>query len=129
MGGFYQPGGALRRMTPNAGNRQFIRGGFINRRLLLPPVFVGPGAGAQAWTVGVAITPIEAAPWWTGATQYAAAPLPEGVVCDLDTGTISGTPAVGSEAVDVACEVGARNGVDGKVIRAAGFAWTVGAAP
>lgn len=60
-----------------------------------PPTYDGSlDAGFGPFTIGVAITPIDAAAAFTGATSYSATGLPDGLSIHTGTGAISGTPTM-----------------------------------
>lgn len=56
--GIYRPGQAIQRVTSNAGNRRFIKGGLYNKSVLLVevPVFIGPDIAQQSAVAGVPFT-------------------------------------------------------------------------
>lgn len=121
----YQPGGALRRVTPNQGNRRYLRGGRINRKLTEQALYLGPDPAPQVWTAGVNITPILTAPLWQGVTVFGCRGLPGVVVIDRATGIISGYPSFSSPGTSGTAYLFGLDSVDGPLIAGGSFDWSV----
>jgi hypothetical protein len=97
MPGILRPAGAHRRVTTNAGNSGFIKGGFHIKTLLQVdvPVFIGPEIPTQAAQLGVPFS-LACAPLFDGpaGSTYIAEWQPPVTWLSMDptTGVLSGTP-------------------------------------
>jgi hypothetical protein len=92
--GFYQPGGALRRVTRNGVNRLFIRGGRIFRQGVGQLAYNGTPIPNIVGTNGVAITPINASLSFannSGALYSKGGGWPSWLALNPTTGVITGT--------------------------------------
>jgi type VI secretion system secreted protein VgrG len=87
--------GAVSRVTRNAGNRAFIKGGIPVGFLPSPPKFVGPDIAAQDATVGVPYS-YDASVHFTGKGTYSLAgdTIPW-LTINPTSGVMSGTPDAG----------------------------------
>lgn len=108
MGGFYQPAGAVSRITPNAGNKRFIKGGRYVKRVLPVevPVFIGPVIGQQAASVGVPYSFDAGArfDYPAGSVFTWAGPTGGWLSIDPATGVLSGaSPVIGTLTGSVIC--------------------------
>lgn len=86
----------MRRVTANAGNRRFIKGGFHIKAVLLVevPVFIGPDIGTLPASFGVPFTFDAGArfDYPAGSVFSRTGPTGGWLVIDPVTGVLSGTP-------------------------------------
>jgi hypothetical protein len=90
--GIMRVAGSVRRVTANAGNRLFIKGGKRSKFITDPPTFGPPPYTGQAATLGVPFS-FDASTSFGGSGTYTwAGPTGGWLVCNPTTGVLSGTP-------------------------------------
>jgi hypothetical protein len=91
-GGIMRVAGAMRRVTANAGNRLFIKGGKRSKFITDPPVFIGPPITGKAASVGVPFS-YNAGQHFSGSGTYTwAGPTGGWLTINPTTGVMGGTP-------------------------------------
>jgi hypothetical protein len=107
-GGILRPAGGVRRVTANAGNRAFIKGGFHRKHVseVEVPVFIGPTIPNQAASAGVPFA-FDAGlrfDYPAGSVFAWAGPTGGWMTCHPDTGILSGSnPVTGTLTGRVSC--------------------------
>jgi hypothetical protein len=96
-GGIMRVAGAMRRVTANAGNRLFIKGGKRSKFITDPPKFNPPPYTGQAASIGVPFS-FDASTSFTGSGTYTwAGPTAGWLTINPTTGVMGGTPtAIGT---------------------------------
>lgn len=91
--GIYRPGRSVQRVTANAGNRAFIRGGLLRRAAsAAPPEFIGPAIANQTAAVGVPFSYAAGAHFTGDGVYERTGPSGGWLVIDPATGVLSGIP-------------------------------------